>query len=75
MLNLSFLILFGLGVASVSGYDPAAEQIKRLEILEKTCKKYDDDLTYEYPGMLFNVITNYNYSRLLNNPQKHRHNV
>ena len=59
MLSLSLLILFGRAAVSVSGYDPGAEQIKRLEILEKTCKKYDDDLTYEYPGMVLNVITTY----------------
>lgn len=52
MLSFTFLlIILELGIViSSSTYDPGAEQIKRLETLRKTCDKYDDDLTYEYPG-------------------------
>ena len=51
MLSFRILLICELAaVVSVSSYDPGSEQIKRLEVLRKTCQKYDDDLTYEYPG-------------------------
>ncbi len=57
MLSLSFLVVLELvTLVSVNSYDPGQEQIKRLETLRRTCQRYDDDLTYEYPGT---VKTNY----------------
>ena len=49
----SFLVkifLTSLAISAARSYDPEAEMAKRLEIFRKTCQKYDDDLTYEYPG-------------------------
>ncbi len=49
--HLSLTFIFTIFVISVcNSYDPEAEQAKRLETFRKTCKKYNDDLTYEYPG-------------------------
>lgn len=48
------IILFSV-LTICNSYDPAAEQIKRLETYRKTCQKYNDDLTYEYQGEIFNI--------------------
>jgi len=45
--GLFFLSLFDNSL----GYDPSAEQLKRLNQFRKTCEKYSDDLTYEHHGM------------------------
>ena len=51
MLSFRIILICELAVlVSVCSYDSGSEQIKRLEILRRTCQKYDDDLTYEYPG-------------------------
>ena len=53
MKNFCLILFFTIFVINVcSCYDPEAEQAKRLEIFGKTCKKYNDDLSYEYPGKL-----------------------
>jgi hypothetical protein len=44
------LVLFAFSVVSSADYDPEKAISERLDIFRKTCRKYDDDLTYEYGG-------------------------